>query len=189
MHLKKNWLNLNKFCRFVPMAMYFLISSGSYIRCHHLRKLVKRTGQGNGTPLQDSCLENSMDGGAWWATVQGVAESDRTEQPHFPCLRLHGGLSCCRSTILPSVLPWVLDPHHGLRDFPDFLAPPRFFLQTWMLIYLHTCSFSENPSEMRGCRELFAHVEREKHLLKGGGLRSWEIEMLLWPVGPHCPHR
>ena len=30
---------------------------------------------GNGNPLQDSCLENSMDGGAWWATVHGVAES------------------------------------------------------------------------------------------------------------------
>ena len=31
--------------------------------------------QGNGTPLQYSCLENSMDGGAWWATVHGVAKS------------------------------------------------------------------------------------------------------------------
>ena len=29
--------------------------------------------EGNGTPLQYSCLENSMDGGAWWATVHGVA--------------------------------------------------------------------------------------------------------------------
>ena len=28
---------------------------------------------GNGTPLQYSCLENSMDRGAWWATVHGVA--------------------------------------------------------------------------------------------------------------------
>ena len=31
--------------------------------------------EGNGTPLQDSCLENPMDGGAWWATVHGVAKS------------------------------------------------------------------------------------------------------------------
>ena len=31
--------------------------------------------EGNGNPLQDSCLENPMDGGAWWATVHRVAKS------------------------------------------------------------------------------------------------------------------
>ena len=31
--------------------------------------------EGNGSPLQDSCLENPMDGGAWWAAVHGVAKS------------------------------------------------------------------------------------------------------------------
>ena len=33
------------------------------------------TGEGNGTPLQYACLENPMDGGAWWAAVHGVAKS------------------------------------------------------------------------------------------------------------------
>ena len=32
-------------------------------------------GEGNGTPLHYSCLENPMDGGAWWAAVYGVAQS------------------------------------------------------------------------------------------------------------------
>ena len=32
-------------------------------------------GEGNGNPLQYSCLENPMDGGAWWATVHRVAKS------------------------------------------------------------------------------------------------------------------
>ena len=36
-------------------------------------------GEGNGTPLQYSCLENPMDRGAWWAIVHGVTELDMTE--------------------------------------------------------------------------------------------------------------
>ena len=32
-------------------------------------------GEGNGNPLQHSCLENPMDGGAWWPAVHGVAKS------------------------------------------------------------------------------------------------------------------
>ena len=37
----------------------------------------KIPGEGNGYPLQYSCLENSMDRGAWWATVHEVAKSQR----------------------------------------------------------------------------------------------------------------
>ena len=49
----------------------------------------RELGEGNGTPLQDSCLENPMDGGAWWAAVHGVAMSrtrlsDFTLTFHFP---------------------------------------------------------------------------------------------------------
>jgi len=42
-------------------------------------------GAGNGNPLQYSCLENPMDGGAWWATVHGVAKS-RTRLRDFTSL-------------------------------------------------------------------------------------------------------
>ena len=44
--------------------------------------LGRSPGEGNGNPLQYSCLENSMDGGAWWATVHGVAKS-RTQLSDF----------------------------------------------------------------------------------------------------------
>ena len=39
-------------------------------------------GEGNGTPLQYPCLENPMDGGAWWAAVHGVTRS-RTRLSDF----------------------------------------------------------------------------------------------------------
>ena len=46
-----------------------------------LKRLSKHAciGEGNGNLLQYSCLENPRDGGAWWATVYGVAKSDMTE--------------------------------------------------------------------------------------------------------------
>ena len=50
--------------------------------------LGKSSGGGHGNPLQYSCLENRMDGGAWWATVHGVEKSlTRLKQlsMHAPC--------------------------------------------------------------------------------------------------------
>ena len=44
--------------------------------------LGKSPGEGNGNPLQYSCLEHPMDGGAWWATVHGVIKS-RTRLSDF----------------------------------------------------------------------------------------------------------
>ena len=49
------------------------------------------SGEGNGTPLQYSCLENPMDRGAWWAAVHGVTKSqtrlsDFTFSFHFHAL-------------------------------------------------------------------------------------------------------
>ena len=38
-------------------------------------QIVAIVGEGNGTPLQYSCLENPVGGGAWWAAVHGVAKS------------------------------------------------------------------------------------------------------------------
>ena len=49
---------------------------------NRMRKTRDLFGEGSGTPLQYSCLENPMDGGAWWATVHGVAKS-RTRLSNF----------------------------------------------------------------------------------------------------------
>ena len=55
--------------------------TASAFYCHLLVKLEivhsksQESGEGNGTPLQYSCLKNPMDRGAWWAAVHGVARS------------------------------------------------------------------------------------------------------------------
>ena len=45
--------------------------------------LGRSSGEGNGNPLQYSCLDNPMDRGVLYATIHGVTESDMTEQLHF----------------------------------------------------------------------------------------------------------
>ena len=57
-------------------------------------------GEGDGTPLQYSCLENPMDRGAWWATVHGVAKSqtrlsDFTFTSHFSALEKEMATHSC----------------------------------------------------------------------------------------------
>ena len=68
--------------------------------------------QGNGTPLQYSCLENSMDGGAWLTAVHGVAKSqtwlsDFTFTFHFPALEKE---MATHSTILAWRIPGTVEP-------------------------------------------------------------------------------
>ena len=81
-------------------------------------------GEGNGNPLQCSCLENPWDGGAWWASVYGVAQSwtrlkrlsnSRSPRRWDSLPEVPGkpgtGLSLHRSRPLPltfSTMPWLL---------------------------------------------------------------------------------
>ena len=64
---------------------YWEVKNNKYIQP------IPKNGEGNGTPLQYSCLENPMDGGAWKAAVHGAAEgwtqlSDLTFTFHFHAL-------------------------------------------------------------------------------------------------------
>ena len=67
-------------------------AGGELCKCMESCKLVGprlKNGEGNGTPLQYSCLENPMDGGAWEAVVHGVAEG-RTRLSDFTFTFMHG---------------------------------------------------------------------------------------------------
>ena len=69
-------------------------------------------GEGNGTPLQYSWLENPMDGGAWWAAVHGVAKS-RTRLSDFTFAFLFYALEkemATHSSILAWRIPGTAEP-------------------------------------------------------------------------------
>ena len=70
------------------------------------------SGEGSGTPLQYSCLENPMDGGAWWAAVHEVAKSrtrlsDFTLTFHFHAL---GKQMATHSSVLAWRIPGMREP-------------------------------------------------------------------------------
>ena len=67
----------------------------------HFHFSLSCTGEGNGNPLQCSCLGNPRDGGAWWAAVHGVAQS-RTRLKWFS--------SSSSSSILPSQKGSAMNP-------------------------------------------------------------------------------
>ena len=60
--------------------------------------LERSPGGGNGNPPQYSCLENSVDKGAWWATVYGVAKS-QTQLSTHTCVHTHTHTQCARHSV------------------------------------------------------------------------------------------
>ena len=121
----KNSGGVNSILMTVQKCLYFC-SSVSFL-----------FGEGNGTPLQYSCLENPMDGGAWWAAVHGVAKS-RTRQSeftfHFNALEkemaTHSSVLAWRipGTAEPGGLPSV-GSHRVGHDWSDLAAS---FLFWWV---------------------------------------------------------
>ena len=80
------------------------------------RRVVRCCGEGDGTPLQHSCLENPMDGGAWRAAVHGVAKS-RTRLSDFTfTFHFHAAEKerATHSSVLAWRIPGTAEPG-GLR--------------------------------------------------------------------------
>ena len=66
-------------------------------------------GEGNGNPLQYSCLENPVDGEAWWAAVHGVAQSQTRLKQLSTYFKCSMQCSSC-GTVLES---YSIDPNHS----------------------------------------------------------------------------
>ena len=106
-------------------------------------------GEGNGTPLQYSCLENPMDGGAWKATVHGVAEgrtwlSYFTYAFHFHPLEKE---MAAHSSVLAWRIPGTGEPgrlpsmgwHRVRHDWSDLVVVVVTLWNTWLKTLLKPC--------------------------------------------------
>ena len=72
-------------------------------------------GEGNGNPLQCSCLENPRDGGAWWAAVYGVTQS----WTRLKRLSSSNSSKPCPTLMVSFETPWTVASQALLsRDFP-----------------------------------------------------------------------
>ena len=98
------------------------------------------TGEGNGNPLQYSCLENPMDGGAWWAAVYGVAQS-RTRLK-----RLSSSSSRLITAFLPRrkhlLISWLQSPPAVI------LEPKKIISLTVSIIFPSICHEVMGPDAM-----------------------------------------
>ena len=109
-------------------------------------------GEGSGTPLQYSCLDNPMDWGAWWAAVHGVARSrtrlsDFTFTFHFHALEK---AVATHSSVLAWRIPGTGEPgglqsmgsHRVGHDWSDFAAAIGYhpLLQSLIPVKFQTCA-------------------------------------------------
>ena len=141
------------------------------------------SGEGNGTPLQYSCLENPIDGGAWWASVHGVAKSQTrlsgfTFTFHFPALEKE---MATHSSILAWRIPGMGEPggltsmgsHRVRHDWSDLAAAE------WIRICLPMQGTQVQPSLGRshmphaGQVKLMSHSYRSPHTLGPGSPNYW----------------
>ena len=84
--------------------------------------LGRSPGEGNGKPLQYSCLENPKDRGAWWAMVHGVAKSHTWLSNSFTFTRLQSaGYLCYTVSHIPEKGPGVSSASHACSWMLEFL--------------------------------------------------------------------
>ena len=122
-------------------------------------------GEGNGTPLQYSCLENPMDGEDWWAAVHEVTKSparlsDFTFTFHFHALEKEWNTGVAtHSSILAWRIPGMEEPHrlpsmglhrvgHDWSDLAATTASGKFLLSytKWLITYFPSSLICPFPS-------------------------------------------
>ena len=139
----KQVFSLSFFAFLKRLSSFSLLSAISMVR------------EGNGNPLQYSCLETPMDGGAWWAAVHGVAKgqtwlSDFTFTFHFHALEkkmaTHSTVLAWRIPGTGSLVGYCLWGHTRLKRLSSsssismvsfaYLNLPTFLWQSWFQLVI-----------------------------------------------------
>ena len=118
--------------------------------------------EGNGNPLQCSCLENPKDGGAWWAAVYGVAQS-RTRLK-----RLSSSSSSCLPHNRPIIKRWGAETRNS-----DFIWKARRLKRWWTSVLEYHLT------------RVWIFYRTEKGRRWGGKVKwSWVLQNMSW-LGQH----
>ena len=109
-----------------------LLTKASIVKAMIFPVVMYGFGEGNGTPLQYSCLENTMDRGAWWAAVHGVARSQTQLSDFTFTFRFHAleKEMATHSSVLAWRVPGTAEPggllslglHRVGHDWSDLAA-------------------------------------------------------------------
>ena len=167
---------------------------------------VSLPGEGNGTPLQYSCLENPMDRGAWWAAVHGVAKSrtwlsDYTFTFHLHALEkemaTHSSVFAWRipGTREPGGLP-SMGSHRVRHDWSDLAVAvslphisfcpqllPLSSSATWDFSYASAMTFKLTCPHVPSSWHHMSHNAVNPISLKQNfklGIWGWSAAFLLW---------
>ena len=193
---------LSLWCIGFSLWHFLLLWSTGFITPWHVRSSRTRdwtcvpcfAGEGNGTPLQYSCLENPMDGGAWWAEVHGVAKLDMTERLHFyfslTCIGGGGGnpLQCsCLENPRDRGAWWaavygVAQSRTRLKRLSSSSSPcfARWILNHWSAREAWTCSC---PSCLTRCSPQLLFAASSFPLVS----LSWTVFLHWWANLHPCP--
>ena len=98
----------------------------------HFHFSLSCTGEGNGNPLQCSCLENPRDGGAWWAAVYGVAQS-RTQLKRLSSSSNSPSMFSLPSGTSASMHPCPSKNHHTEHSM-QWNRAPTWGPENWSLL-------------------------------------------------------
>ena len=140
----------------------------------HFHFSLSYTGEGNGNPLQCSCLENPRDGGAWWAAVYGVAQSQTRVKQLSSSSSFFDYIDLYWSDFFIHFECWVLSCPLGGVFLPVFYVIISFYLRPKLSLH----SNLEKFESLVDLISIWTHRSGSKTV-------GFEINLRLWKEACH----